>query len=169
MKNFATLVALGLTMLAFAAFSADDTFIEKASRGGIAEVEASELAANKATNSQVREFAIMLAKDHGAANSKLAGLAKSKGMEPVTIDENQKATLQALQATDGSRFDAAYLAQMVKSHEESVHLLKSEIASGQDPAVKAYAQEVLPTVESHLKKAYELTGHEDKAMAMPKE
>jgi putative membrane protein len=163
-------VALGLTTFAFEALAADDTaFIEKASKGGIAEVEASQLAANKTTNSQVRDFALMLTKDHGAANKKLADLAKSKGLPPATMDETQKATLKTLQATDGSRFDAAYMAQMVKSHEESVQLLKSEIAAGQDPAVKAYAQQVLPTVESHLRRAYELTGDEEKAATMPKE
>jgi putative membrane protein len=171
MKTLATFLALGLTILAFSALPADDSsFIEKATKGGIAEVEASQLAANKATNQNVRDFALMLVKDHTAANKKLANIAKSKGMEkPVTVSDDQRATLKALQAADGARFDAAYMAQMVKSHEESVQLLKSEIASGQDPATKAYAQEVLPTVEGHLREAYQLTGHEDKAAAMPEE
>jgi putative membrane protein len=169
MKNIATVVALGLTIAAFSAFSADPaSFIEKASQGGIAEVEASELAANKTTNSNVRDFALMLVKDHGKANEKLSQIAKQKGMDtPPELTDAQKATLQTLQSTDGSRFDAAYLAQMIKSHEESVQLLKSEIASGQDPATKAYAQEVLPTVESHLRHAYELTGNEEKAATLP--
>jgi putative membrane protein len=171
MNKLATFLALSLTLLAFASFSADKSaFIEKASRGGIAEVEASQLAANKATNAGVRDFALMLVKDHSAANKKLAAIAKSKGMEkPITVSDDQKATLKALQAAEGARFDQAYMAQMVKSHEESVQLLKSEIASGQDPTTKAYAQEVLPTVESHLRKAYELTGHENKAATMPQE
>jgi putative membrane protein len=171
MKVLATFLALSLTILAFGALSEDDSaFIEKASRGGIAEVEASELAANKATNQQVRAFAMMLVKDHSAANKKLADIAKSKGMQqPAMMSDDQQATLEALQAADGARFDQAYMAQMVKSHEESVQLLKSEIESGQDPATKAYAQEVLPTVEGHLRKAYELTGQEGKAATMPQE
>jgi putative membrane protein len=171
MKVLAMFLALSLTILAFGALSEDESsFIEKATKGGIAEVEASQLAANKATNQNVRDFAMMLVKDHTAANNMLADIAKSKGMqEPITVSDDQKAALQALQATDGARFDAAYMAQMVKSHEESVQLLKSEIESGQDPATKAYAQEVLPTVEGHLRKAYELTGKEGKAATMPQE
>lgn len=52
---------------------------------------------------------------------------------------------------------------MVKGHEEMLQLLKTEIASGQDAAVKAFAQEMLPTVESHLKEARRLTGKEGAA------
>ena len=151
--------------LAFPALAADSSFIEKAAQGGMAEVEAGELAANKATSSEVRKFALMMVKDHGAANQKLAQLAKSEGIPlPETYGEAHRSQLKALQAADGARFDQAYMAQMVKAHEETVHLLKSEMASGQDPEIKAYAAGMLPTVESHLREAYRLTGQEHSPM-----
>ena len=164
MKTVATFVALGLTLLAFSALSDDKSFIEKAAQGGMAEVEAGELAANKATNQEVRKFGMTMAKEHGAANKKLADLAKSKGIElPDSMGEKHMETLETLQATDGPRFDAKYMEDMVKGHEEMVQLLKDEIASGQDAAVKAFAQEMLPTVESHLKEARRLTGKQSAA------
>ena len=157
MKTFATFVAL--SVLAFPALADDKSFIEKAAQGGMAEVEAGELAANKATNQEVRQFGMTMAKEHGAANQKLADLAKSKGIElPDSMGEKHMETLEALQATNGPRFDAKYMEEMVKKHEATVQLLKDEIASGQDAAVKAFAQEMLPTVESHLKEARRLTG-----------
>ena len=55
---------------------------------------------------------------------------------------------------------------MVKAHEKTLGLLKSEIASG-DRDTKALAQELLPTVQSHLREAYRLTGEHDKAAALP--
>jgi len=150
-----------IVAFAFPALAADSTFIEKAAQGGMAEVEAGELAANKATNSEVRKFALMMVKDHGAANQKLAQLAKSEGIPlPDTYGEAHRSQLQALQSVDGPRFDQAYMAQMVKAHEETVQLLKSEIASGQDPEIKAHAAATLPTVEAHLRAAYRLTGQE---------
>jgi putative membrane protein len=159
MKVLVAITALWLATFAVPAMSDDSSFVQKAAQGGMAEVEASQLAANKATNSEVRKFALMLVKDHGAANEKLAEVAKSEGMKlPDTYGDTHKANLQALQAADGARFDQAYLAQMVKSHEQSVQALKAEIEAGQKPAVKAFAQEILPTVESHLREAYRLTG-----------
>lgn len=105
-----------------------------------------------------------MAKEHGAANKKLADLAKSKGIElPASMGEKHMETLEALLATDGPRFDAKYMEEMVKKHEETVQMLKTEIASGQDAAVKAFAQEMLPTVELHLKEARRLTGKEGAA------
>jgi putative membrane protein len=168
MTKFAAYLGSCAFVLAFPALAADSSFIEKAAQGGMAEVEAGELAANKATNSDVRKFAMMMVKDHGAANQKLAQLAKSEGVPlPDTYGEAHRSQLKALQAVDGPRFDQAYMAQMVKAHEETVHLLKSEIASGQDPEIRAYAESMLPTVESHLREAYRLTGRENAPMPGP--
>jgi putative membrane protein len=165
MTKSVAFIASCVLILAFPALAAESSFIEKAAQGGMAEVEAGELAANKATSSEVRKFALMMVKDHGAANQKLAQLAKSEGVPlPETYGESHRSQLKALQAADGPRFDQAYMAQMVKAHEETVHLLKSEMASGQDPEIKAYAAGMLPTVESHLREAYRLTGQEHAPM-----
>jgi putative membrane protein len=125
----------------------------------MAEVMAGKLAATRGTTDAVRDFGMMMAKDHGAANQKLAELAKSKGIElPATAGETHLAAYKALQSQDGARFDPAYVADQVKGHEQAVQLLKSEIASGQDPDAKKLAQELLPTVEKHLQEAYRLAG-----------
>jgi putative membrane protein len=159
MKSPAVLAAVLLTAFAAHVHAADEQFVEKAAQGGMAEVEAGQMAATKATSPAVRHYGMMMVEDHTAANRKLAELAKSKGMKlPETYGEQHRASLKALQSAMGGRFDQAYLAQMVKDHEQTVQLLKSEIASGQDPDIKAYAQSVLPTVEMHLKEAYRLTG-----------
>jgi putative membrane protein len=111
----------------------------------------------------------MMVKDHEAANRKLADIAKAKGISlPQTAGEAPLAEYKSLQALDGARFDSAYLAGQVKAHEETVQLLKSEIASGKDPEAKAFAQEILPAVQSHLKEAYRLTGQPDRSASLPK-
>jgi putative membrane protein len=56
-----------------------------------------------------------------------------------------------LEVLSGGTFDKSYVEDQVKAHRETVELLKSEIATGQDPDAKAFAQKVLPTVESHLR------------------
>ncbi len=54
----------------------------------------------------------------------------------------------------------------MKAHEEAVQLLKLEIAGSEDAETKAFAEQLLPTVESHLRDAYHLAGQDDLATAL---
>jgi|SRR5688500_14822157 putative membrane protein len=168
MRALASTLAVILTLAAFAALPDDSTFLTTLAEGGRAEVEAGELAANKGTNDAVRKFGMMLAKDHGAANEKVASVAKAKGLAlPSALGPDKTEMLDQLRKQEGPRFDQEYLAHMVTAHEKTVELLKSEIESGDSSDTKALAQELLPTVQSHLKEAYRLTGKHDKAAALP--
>jgi putative membrane protein len=169
MRILPTLLTLVLSSIAFTEISvAEDTavhgFFEKLAQGGLTEVQAGQLAQSQATSEPVRKFGVMMVEDHGAANKKLAALAKKKGVTlPTAPSESQKESLKALQARSGARFDPEYMAMMVKAHEATVKLLNSEIASGTDPDAKAFAREILPTVESHLKEATRLAGTDGRA------
>ncbi len=168
MRSLASTLAVILTLAAFAALPDDSTFLKTLAEGGRAEVEAGELAGNKATNDAVRKFGMTMVKDHGAANQKIASVAKAKGLaQPTTLSPEKTEMLNHLRKQEGVRFDQEYLAHMVSGHEKTVELLKSEIASGDSTDTKALAQELLPTVQSHLKEAYRLTGQHDKAAALP--
>lgn len=168
MRALASTLAVILTLAAFAALPDDSTFLKTLADGGRAEVEAGELAGNKGTSDAVRKFGMMMAKDHGAANEKIAGVAKAKGLAPPENLSPEKAEmLNGLRKQEGVRFDQEYLAHMVSSHEKTVELLKAEIASGDSTDTRALAQELLPTVQSHLKEAYRLTGKHEKAAALP--
>ncbi len=71
--------SMALLMLALSSpvFAVDsDDFVDKATQGGIAEVEAGKLALEKSTAKDVKAFANQMIKDHGAANHDLAALAK---------------------------------------------------------------------------------------------
>jgi putative membrane protein len=96
----------------------------------------------------------MMVKDHSAANQELKSLAASKNVSlpdgPGVAAQAKKAKLEAL---SGSTFDKAYLANQIKAHQSTVTLLQTEISSGKDPDAKAFAQKVLPTVQSHLSAA----------------
>ncbi len=168
MKTQSTFLVAGFAALAFAAHAAEGDFFQKLAQGGKAEVAAGQLAENKGTSAEVSEYGAMMVDQHGATNQKLADLAKAKGIElPATPSKAQLDSFKALQAKKGARFDQEYLAEQIKAHEETVQLLKSEIASGQDPDAKAFAREILPTVESHLRKAYHLAGKDEMAEAVP--
>jgi putative membrane protein len=168
MNVIATVLVVGLSAVAFSAYSADEDFYAKLAQAGRAEVAAGKLANMKATTDPVRDFGLTMVKDHGAANRKLEDLAKSKGIElPKTPGDQHRADYKALQSAVGGRFDKTYLDGQVKAHEEAVQLLKSEISSGQDADAKKLAEELLPMDEAHLKEIYRLSGQSEKAAAMP--
>jgi putative membrane protein len=62
---------------------------------------------------------------------------------------------------------------MVKDHEEDVQAFERQAESGQDPDLRAFAEETLPTLREHLELAKEVqtqvtaaTGTERKQAAM---
>jgi putative membrane protein len=138
--------------LAVAADSPDASFYKNAAEGGIAEVEAGKLAQQKSGNSQVKNFGAMMVKDHSAANEQLKTLAESKNISlPTTSSVGQMADKAKLEVLSGDTFDSSYIKGQIAAHQDTVALFKKEIASGQDPDAKAFAQKTLPTVRSHLK------------------
>ena len=167
------LSSLLLTLVAASAWAAPpatgDAMLEKLAQGGMTEVEAGKLALTKASAPGVKEFAEMMVKDHSASNEKVKALAATRNLTlPKTPSEAQQDTMKTLHAKTGAQFDQTYLAAQVKAHEETVAMLKAEIASGQDAEARSLARELLPTVETHLKEAYRLAGKEERAAELPK-
>jgi len=150
MKLPAPLMLIIASTAAFAA-APDASFYKTLAQGGIAEVEAGKLAQQKGADPKVKDFGAMMVKDHSAANEQLKALAAGKGIDlPGSSSTSQMAAKAKLEVLSGGTFDKSYVEDQVKAHRETVELLKKEIATGQDPDAKAFAQKVLPTVESHL-------------------
>ncbi|HXP66239.1 MAG TPA: DUF4142 domain-containing protein [Steroidobacteraceae bacterium] len=142
---------LALPMAAFAA-DPDASFYKHAAEGGLAEVQAGQLAQNKGNSQQVKDFGAMMVKDHTAANDKLQQLASSKNITlPTTASVGQMAEKAKLDVLSGETFDKSYVKGQVKAHRDTIALFRKEISSGQDPDAKAFASATLPTVKSHLK------------------
>jgi putative membrane protein len=149
------LSALLIPYLALAANgSPDSSFYKSLAQGGMAEVDLGKLASTKAADPSVKDFGAMMVKDHSAANQELKSLAASKSVPlphgPGVAAHAKKAELEAL---SGSAFDKSYVANQIKAHQSTVTLLQKEISSGKDSDAKAFAQKVLPIVQSHLSAA----------------
>src|SRR4051794_1626641 len=72
--------------------AADETFVTKAAKGGLAEVQLGKLAAEKASSDEVKKFGQRMVDDHGKANDELKTLAQSKSITlPTDIDPKDKA------------------------------------------------------------------------------
>ncbi len=132
----------------------DQTFVKKAAEGGLAEVQLADLAKQKASNPEVKQFADRMATDHGKANDELKSLAQTKNSTlPSDLSAKDKALRDRLSKLSGEQFDRAYMQAMVKDHTHDVNEFRHESQAAKDPDVKAFAAKTLPTLEQHLQLA----------------
>jgi putative membrane protein len=135
----------------------DQEFVSKAAAGGLFEVDAAKLAADRATNSEVKSFAQTLQRDHQQANDKLSSIAQSKGLTvPSRLDDNHRKELDKLKEMSGEAFDRAYVQLMTKDHPKDISLFERQSRSGNDADLKAFASDTLPKLKEHLRMAQEL-------------
>jgi putative membrane protein len=130
---------------------ADLEFVKSALQGSMAEVQTAQLALQKSTNDQVKQFAQRMITDHTKLIAQMKPVAMQLGVKiPSGPDKKQKAMMAKLQALSGSDFDTAYVKAMLKDHKTDDSEFKMEIANAQSPAVKDAAKQGDPVIESHL-------------------
>ncbi len=133
---------------AFAADTAQD-FVNKAAIGGMFEVESSKLIVGKSSHKNVDEFASMMIEDHGAANAKLQEVAAEQKLSlPAKLDETHQNDLKKLELSSGS-LEQSYVELQRKAHSDAVTLFESYAKDGDNPSLKAFAQETVPTLTMH--------------------
>jgi putative membrane protein len=134
----------------------DKKFMTKAAEGGIAEVQLSTIAAQKATNADVKSFANRMVNDHGKANDELKQLAANKGVTlPTDTDKEHKDLADKLQKESGNKFDKDYMESMVKDHDKTVAAFEKESKDAKDADLKNWVSNTLPTLKDHQKMAKE--------------
>jgi putative membrane protein len=137
--------------------ASDKKFVMEAAKGGMAEVELGKLATEKASSDDVKKFGQRMVDDHTKANDQLKQVASQEGIQlPTTLSAKDKMTKERLSKLNGAAFDKAYMSDMVKDHTKDVADFQQESSSGTDPAVKDFASQTLPTLQSHLQEAKQI-------------
>ncbi len=136
----------------------DTRFLQRAAQSGKLEIEASQLAAQRAQSQEVKDFAQKMVTDHQAVDKELRALAQSKKVElPADLRWGQNRTLKSLQDREGHEFDERYVSRVaVDAHEDAVELFENAAQDADDAQVKAFAAKVLPDLKAHLSMAEQL-------------
>lgn len=138
----------------------DKEFLKMAAVANMTEAHLGQLAESQAFRSGVKDFGQTLAKDHTNAYQELAVLDSKLGQSiPKGIDVHRHKAIEQLARVKGKRFDVPFLRDEVRDHERAIAAFKRETQLGQDQDVKAYAAQVLPTMEEHLREAEKLLKH----------
>ncbi len=134
----------------------DARFLQDVAADGQAEVQLADLAASKAASADVKAFAAKLKADHSKANERLKTIASAKLVSlPTSLPSSQRNTEARLNKLEGAAFDKAYLDEMVRDHQRAINTFTGKTRSS-DPEVKAFAEDTLPSLQSHLAQAQEL-------------
>lgn len=118
------------------------------------EIRSSELARDKATSQDVKDFAAQMITDHAAADEKLkAAMGQAAAPPADPLSPKHAAMIALLQAADAAAFEPLYIDMQAGAHREAVSLFrtfsKSGPDSGDDAAVVSFAKATLPTLERH--------------------
>jgi putative membrane protein len=139
---------------------ADQRMITDIAQANIAEIQTGRLALTKSQSPQVRAFGQKMIDDHTMAMQELQRLAQSTGATlPSDTDLMHKAIAAELGILSGDTFDRQYMSQVgVTDHKRTQELLEQTTRSASNPALRAYAQKILPAVTRHLDQAEQQTG-----------
>jgi putative membrane protein len=148
--------ALADTAAAPAARPAEQ-FLAKALQASMVEVELGKLAQKSAQSTGVNALGVRMQRDHARIFKVLSAVSRDKGMVvPTSLDNGQRAQIDALGAKSGADFDAAYVELMVRKHEEAMTLYTA-VAESDDPELSRLAKLALPTLreDQRLAGSYE--------------
>jgi putative membrane protein len=162
---FAGCVALGAARLATAQSAVDvqnqvdfdQKFVKNAAEGGMAEVKLGQLAAQKATNPDVKAFGQKMADDHAALNSQMMPVAQRMGVTPpMQLDKKDQAEYDRLNALSGDAFDKAYVQAMLADHKKDLRDFKYEASNTSNSDLKQVAQQGAQVIQQHYQTVQKL-------------
>jgi putative membrane protein len=129
----------------------DSDFAVDAANGNCTEVELGKLAVKNGKSAKVKNFGVMMVKDHGKANAKLMMLSKAKNLNlSSTPNADGQKMIDDLSKKTGDEFDKAYISSMIADHREDVQKFGDATNRLQDPDLKNYAIKTLPVLQKHL-------------------
>lgn len=129
----------------------DQTFTAQASVINNAEVQMGTLALTKAQDDGVKAFAQKMVTDHTEAQAKLASVVGGLGVSlSDSIGAANTAILQRLNGLSGYDFDTAYINSQRMGHQVAIAYFQTEVNSGSQQQIKAFASDMLPKLQMHL-------------------
>jgi putative membrane protein len=135
----------------------DQKFIMEAAQGGMMAVQLAQLAQQKASSPDVKEFAKQLEQDHSKANEDLKTLAQQKNVNlPSELDQKHQSQVAKFNNLSDEKFDKEYMKATVGDHKKDVKMFQKHADRGMDSHVKEFAAKTLPNLQAHLQKAEEL-------------
>lgn len=130
----------------------DRAFLRAMHQGNLAEIEAGLDTRRNATTRCVRVIGALFVHDHRKLDRDITSLASRLHVRlPGSPSAAQRRALADVQAKKGTRaYDRAWLRMETMAHAEALDLIREEIRTGRNGAVRAAARRARPVVALHL-------------------
>lgn len=168
---FVALSALLLSTAAFAQSTGEKTgvnsvlgiapktadFIKEAAMSDMLEIDAAKLAEQKG-NAAEKTFAAQMIADHTKTSAELKGMVSGdlKAAIPTALDDSSQKKLDKLKNAKPEDFASEYDPMQVSAHKDAVSLFERYAKGGDDPKLKDWAGQTLPTLQHHLEMAQDM-------------
>ena len=151
-RNFWFLAGLAaITMGSAPALADTSEFLTKAIKGDNSETKLGALAASRGHSRAVRNFGMMLVRDHRKAKAQAVPVAARHHVRvPAAMADEAKDEYAKLQRMRGAAFDREFARYMVDDHQKDIADFEAETNSGDPADVRALARHTLPALRKHL-------------------
>jgi putative membrane protein len=137
----------------------DYNFVAQANLGAPFQIASGRIAEEKATTSEIREYAHLMVVTHIPVVDALnAVLQREQASAPADtlLQGAYDAMIASLNAEKGAALDRDYVEGQVEYQKGNAALFRYEIQNGTDPDLKGFAQRTLPKIDDHLQRALNL-------------
>lgn len=136
----------------------DRVFVAEAATSGLAEVEASRFITEKTADTALRTYTQQMEREHMSTNDELKRIAGGKGLAAqTTVEGDLKTRLDKLKSLPLTLVDQAFLEDFgIDAHNKAIRLFEEQARQGQDPELRAFAEQTLPKLREHLTMAQQL-------------
>jgi putative membrane protein len=129
----------------------DKDFVSRTVQSGMAEIQLGQLAVQKSSSEDVKEFSRNMVDDHETINNQMEWAAQHMGVRlPSGISKKNKELIAKLQGLSGTEFDNAYIVAMVKDHKNDESEFRERDLQSQNPNLKRLIQVGSPLIKQHL-------------------
>jgi putative membrane protein len=129
----------------------DGKFIEFVAQGNLTEIELSEQAKDRSKRDDVKHFARMMVKDHTDVKKNLKTLTDRMNIDlPKEANIEQRAVISRMKEAADADFDKMYADAMVSDHTKMVAMFEEFSKNASNADLKAFAENTLPGLKTHL-------------------
>ncbi len=141
----------GMGMKGSGGFSAHDkTFLRKAAEGNMAEIKTAQIALEKGSSPDVKDFAQKMVDDHTKLGEQMKPILEKAGIaEPTKLSPADEALGKKLSALSGDTFDKQYISAMVKDHHKDLSEFKGEESSTKNDELKSAVSQGTQVIQEH--------------------
>jgi putative membrane protein len=133
----------------------DQQFINFAGQTDMTDANLGQLAGTAASSQPVKDFAHKLVTDQTSDFQQLSEVAHEANLNvPSAIDkEHNRMTIDPVEKLRGNAFDHRFAEEMVAGETKAVDIYEKEAANAHNPALRSYAEEALPVLQTDLSEA----------------